>query len=359
MPTKPQRREVLAAVLATGLPALVAQQASAAEPALNPVTKDDCIAACNECLRACREFLIDGCPKACAKYCLTCLETCRACIALIEFDVPLDGMMARVCAKACDMCANKCSRQAGILAAARCIEACERCRDACLAVAHRTGGWQGRTRVSAGGGPSGWLRDELEDLLEKIFISIRGSSGQPQAPGPLYKVGHSYAPHRWSPVTPDDPRIRVAFTGSLLGTSGGVVLSRECPLASLVDPGCPAGSSSCRRGGRMGSISRTLTRWLRRLLGVRDETALPLSDGLFPQPTCVKSRCWTCGADWTAGIWTAECPECGGGALEIPCPLCSGRCGMTLQKAVADSNDFGMGHWIGSCGLKGAPLNGE
>jgi hypothetical protein len=32
---------------------------------------------------------------------------------------------------------------------------------------------------------------------------------------------------------------------------------------------------------------------------------------------------------------------------------------MTLQKAVADSNDFGMGHWIGSCGLKGAPLNGE
>jgi hypothetical protein len=34
------------------------------------------------------------------------------------------------------MCANECSRQAGILAAARCIEACERCRDACLAVAH-------------------------------------------------------------------------------------------------------------------------------------------------------------------------------------------------------------------------------
>jgi len=136
MPTKPKRREVLAAVLATGLPVVVAQQATAAEPALNPVTKDACIAACNECLRACREFLIDGCPRACAKYCLTCLETCRACIALIEFDVPLDGMMARVCAQACDMCLNECSRQADLVAAARCIEACEHCRDACLAVAH-------------------------------------------------------------------------------------------------------------------------------------------------------------------------------------------------------------------------------
>jgi hypothetical protein len=140
MPATPQRRELLTAVLAAGLPGILATQTTAeahvAEPALNPVTKDACIAACTECLRACREFLVDGCPKACAKYCLTCLETCRACIALIEFDVPLDGMMCRVCAKACDMCANECSRQAGILAAARCIEACERFRDACLAVAH-------------------------------------------------------------------------------------------------------------------------------------------------------------------------------------------------------------------------------
>lgn len=136
MSAKPQRRDVLAAVLATGIPALIARQASSAEPALNPVNKDACIAACTECLRACREYLVDGCPKACAKYCLTCLETCRACIALIEFDVPLDGMMCRVCAKACDMCANECSRQAGNQAAEKCIEACERCRDACLAVAH-------------------------------------------------------------------------------------------------------------------------------------------------------------------------------------------------------------------------------
>jgi hypothetical protein len=59
MSSKPQRRDVLAAVLATGIPALIARQASSAEPALNPVNKDACIAACNQCLLACQTLLGD------------------------------------------------------------------------------------------------------------------------------------------------------------------------------------------------------------------------------------------------------------------------------------------------------------
>ena len=62
-----------------------------------------------------------------------------------------------------------------------------------------------------------------------------------------------------------------------------------------------------------------------------------------------EARCLSCGASWSAGQWTDGCEECGGGALEIPCLLCGGRCGSTWRKAVMDSNDFGMNHWCGQC----------
>jgi hypothetical protein len=39
------------------------------------------------------------------------------------------------------------------------------------------------------------------------------------------------------------------------------------------------------------------------------------------------------------------------------CPLCQGRCGTIVQRAVIDSNDEGSAHWIGACGL--APMTGE
>jgi len=66
------------------------------------------------------------------------------------------------------------------------------------------------------------------------------------------------------------------------------------------------------------------------------------------QPTAV---CLTCGAVWSTGEWTEGCAECGGGALKIPCPVCSGRCGNTWHKAIMDSNDFGESHWHGVCAL--------
>jgi hypothetical protein len=62
-------------------------------------------------------------------------------------------------------------------------------------------------------------------------------------------------------------------------------------------------------------------------------------------------NCTTCGADWSAGLWTPDCEECGGGAMTIPCPTCGGQCGNVWQRAVMDSWDFQLAHWVGSCGL--------
>jgi hypothetical protein len=57
---------------------------------------------------------------------------------------------------------------------------------------------------------------------------------------------------------------------------------------------------------------------------------------------------------WHAGKWTEGCVECGGGALEIDCLICRGRCGSKWERAVLDSNDFGDAHWFGICRLSKA-----
>lgn len=64
--------------------------------------------------------------------------------------------------------------------------------------------------------------------------------------------------------------------------------------------------------------------------------------------------CHSCGADWSQGHYSPGCQQCGGGALEIACPVCHGRCGRRWQRAVLDSWDFNIAHWAGQCGL--APL---
>ena len=63
------------------------------------------------------------------------------------------------------------------------------------------------------------------------------------------------------------------------------------------------------------------------------------------------ARCATCYVDWSSGRFTEDCEECGGGAMERPCAYCGGRCGMVMERAVADSNDSGIGHWMGRCRL--------
>jgi len=62
-------------------------------------------------------------------------------------------------------------------------------------------------------------------------------------------------------------------------------------------------------------------------------------------------HCLTCGANWSAGDWTRDCKECGGGALGTPCLVCGGRCGSTWDKAVLDTIDSSLAHWSGVCNL--------
>ena len=61
--------------------------------------------------------------------------------------------------------------------------------------------------------------------------------------------------------------------------------------------------------------------------------------------------CTTCNANWSEGKFSADCPECGGGAMERNCFICSGRCDGIYTRAVIDSWDSGEAHWIGSCRL--------
>ena len=59
--------------------------------------------------------------------------------------------------------------------------------------------------------------------------------------------------------------------------------------------------------------------------------------------------CRRCGAIWSDGRFTEGCDACGGGAMERPCYMCGGRCGVVNQRAVSDSNSSGVGHWLGLC----------
>lgn len=48
-------------------------------------------------------------------------------------------------------------------------------------------------------------------------------------------------------------------------------------------------------------------------------------------------------------MFARTCGECGGGALEAPCPVCLGLCGRVWRRAVADSNDTKSAVWVGRC----------
>ena len=70
---------------------------------------------------------------------ITCLETCRACVALREYDSPRCEQMCGVCEKACDKCARECPKCGPPDACAtKCADACEKCRIACKAVSMGT-----------------------------------------------------------------------------------------------------------------------------------------------------------------------------------------------------------------------------
>jgi hypothetical protein len=63
------------------------------------------------------------------------------------------------------------------------------------------------------------------------------------------------------------------------------------------------------------------------------------------------TTCMDCGANWQAGAHTEGCEQCGGGALDIACLICGGRCGARWKRQVMDSRDSGVAHWMGGCKL--------
>lgn len=63
------------------------------------------------------------------------------------------------------------------------------------------------------------------------------------------------------------------------------------------------------------------------------------------------THCTHCNADWTAGQYSKACDLCGGGALVRSCLICNGQCGAEFSRAVLDSWDTGIAHWVGVCKL--------
>lgn len=48
-------------------------------------------------------------------------------------------------------------------------------------------------------------------------------------------------------------------------------------------------------------------------------------------------------------MYSPDCAECGGGALQVACLVCTGTCGAMWNRAMLDSNDSGQAHWVGQC----------
>ena len=71
----------------------------------------------------------------------------------------------------------------------------------------------------------------------------------------------------------------------------------------------------------------------------------------MPQRGAEIVSCTDCGTNWLTGAHTAGCKQCGGGAMELPCPCCLGRCGAMWKRMVMDSHDSREGHWLGGCQL--------
>jgi hypothetical protein len=61
--------------------------------------------------------------------------------------------------------------------------------------------------------------------------------------------------------------------------------------------------------------------------------------------------CTSCGADWSEGDFSPKCAQCGGGALDVLCLVCGGKCGARWQRAIIDSQDEDLANWFGTCAL--------
>ncbi|XP_014665703.1 PREDICTED: uncharacterized protein LOC106807770 [Priapulus caudatus] len=65
----------------------------------------------------------------------------------------------------------------------------------------------------------------------------------------------------------------------------------------------------------------------------------------------MQETCKTCNVCWSLEHISLECAECGGFAIQRPCPICSGRCGQLWTRDIDMSHAMRTAHWQGDCGL--------
>lgn len=102
-----------------------------------------CLEACVECLVAC-EMCSDACLDEenvrmlarCIRLDRDCAEACAAAVRAMARGGPLAQEVCRMCAVACDACAEECERHAQHHDHCRiCAEACRRCAEECRRMA--------------------------------------------------------------------------------------------------------------------------------------------------------------------------------------------------------------------------------
>uniref|UniRef100_T1L640 Uncharacterized protein n=1 Tax=Tetranychus urticae TaxID=32264 RepID=T1L640_TETUR len=59
--------------------------------------------------------------------------------------------------------------------------------------------------------------------------------------------------------------------------------------------------------------------------------------------------CFTCGVSWYDHHISLDCAECGGYALQRPCPECGGKCSSYWTRNCAISHEKRRATWEGKC----------
>ncbi|XP_050039347.1 protein pinocchio-like [Dermacentor andersoni] len=63
--------------------------------------------------------------------------------------------------------------------------------------------------------------------------------------------------------------------------------------------------------------------------------------------------CFTCGVSWSEDQACLDCSECGGYALQRPCPHCNGSCNGMWSRDLDATHKTRRAQWLGEC--KNAP----
>ncbi|XP_076325887.1 uncharacterized protein LOC143233490 isoform X2 [Tachypleus tridentatus] len=64
------------------------------------------------------------------------------------------------------------------------------------------------------------------------------------------------------------------------------------------------------------------------------------------------NSCFTCGVSWSDNHVSLDCAECGGYAMQRPCPTCDGQCCSMWSRDMTASHHSRQAKWNGQC--KGA-----